>query len=172
MDQMDIVNKMLDNIQDDSKLDTLMKIDGVLDRLHVYAYKNWIEGEIVDGPHIDRYWVTATFLYPRKLMPDPSAAERIIQFGGHVYYQKDTVVTAAKLVEPEDSDAPDGADGIRPGQPRAKKVERPIWLVTVELPRDIMDSTETAKARLADMNVDNDAVEEAYDDDLGDQAVE
>ena len=23
---------------------------------NVYAYKNWINGEIVDGPDIERYW--------------------------------------------------------------------------------------------------------------------
>ena len=63
----------------------------------------------------------------------------------------------------------DGADGLRPGQPRAKKVERPVWLVTLELPREAMDSMITAKNQIDDMSIDADAVENAYDDGLGDE---
>ncbi len=39
-------------------LDMLLEVEGVFDRLDLYAYKNWIDGEIVSGPNIGR------FLYP------------------------------------------------------------------------------------------------------------
>lgn len=168
MDQTDILDHLEGTVGRDSALETLMQVDNVLDRLNVYAYKNWIEGEVVDGPQIERYWVTVTLMYPYKLMPDPDGAVRILDFGGKVYYAKDTLVTAAKLVTPDDSEAPDGADGMRPGQARAKKVERPVWLVTLELPRDTMDAMEIAKQRVDDIDIDSDAVESAYDDGLGD----
>ena len=32
-----------------------MDFERVLDT-SIYAYKNWMEGEIVEGSHIDRYW--------------------------------------------------------------------------------------------------------------------
>ena len=169
MDQTDIVSQLDNNINSNSALETLMQVDNVLERLNVYAYQNWIEGEVVEGPRIERYWVTVTLMYPRKLMPDPSGAERILDFGGKVYYAKDKLITAAKLVDPEDRDVVDGADGLRPGQPRAKKVERPVWLVTLELPREAMDSMITAKNQIDDMSIDADAVENAYDDGLGDE---
>jgi hypothetical protein len=169
MDQLDIVSQLDSNINSNSALETLMQVDNVLERLNVYAYKNWIEGEVVEGPRIERYWVTVTLMYPRQLMPDPRGAERIINFGGKVYYAKDRLVTAAKLVDPEDREVMDGADGMRPGQPRAKKVERPVWLVTLEIPRTAMDDLVTAKKQTDDMNIDTDAVENAYDDGLGDE---
>ena len=169
MDQMDIMKSLDDNYNASSAIEILMQFDGVLDRLNVYAYKNWIEGEIVDGPHIEPNWVTVTLMYPHKLMPDPEATSRIIDFGGRVFFAKDTLITAAKLVTPEDSDGVDGADGMRPGQPRAKKVERPIWLVTVELPRDIMDSAITTKQAVDDMNVDSELVNNAYDEGADDE---
>ena len=81
MDQTDIVSQLDNNINSNSALETLMQVDNVLERLNVYAYQNWIEGEVVEGPRIERYWVTVTLMYPRKLMPDPSGAERILDFG-------------------------------------------------------------------------------------------
>ena len=118
MDQIDIVSQLDNNINSNSALETLMQVDNVLERLNVYAYKNWIEGEVVEGPRIERYWVTVTLMYPEKLMPDPDGATRIIDFGGKVYYAKDKLVTAAKLVDPEDRDVMDGGNGLRPGKPR------------------------------------------------------
>lgn len=171
MDQMKILSTLESNYATTSSMETLMQFDAVLDRLNVYAFENWINGEIVDGPVIEPYWVTVTLMYPYKMMPDPSASERITDFGGRVFYAKDSLITAAKLVEPEDSDDVDGADGMRPGQPRAKKVERKIWLVTVELPRDTMDSLTTAKNELDSQEIDMDSVEEAQDDGLGEEDV-
>ena len=166
MDQLDIIDQLDKNIKRDSALDILMQIDSVFDSLNVYAYKNWINGEIVDGPHIERYWVTVTLMYPHKMMPDPEGAMRIIKNGGKVYFAKDTLITAAKLKTPEDVD-PEG-DERRPNMPAAKKIERPIWLVTVVLPRQYMDSMTTSKVKVDDISLDTDAVEAAYDDGLGD----
>ena len=169
MDQAQIINSLQQNISSNSALDTLMQVDATLDKLNVYAYKNWMEGEVVDGPHIDRYWVTLTLLYPRKLMPDPEGAERIINWGGKVFYGKEDLITAAKLVTPDDRDDPDMQDGPRPGQSRAKKIKRPVWLITLILPRETMDQISTSTKRVDDMAVDTDAVESAYDDGLGDE---
>lgn len=169
MDQKDIVSQLEKNVNRGSALDTLMQVDAVLDNLNIYAYKNWIEGEIADGPHIERYWVTVTLMYPYKLMPDPDGAKRITDNGGRVFYAQDELITAAKLVEPEDRD-PEG-DDRRPNQPAAKKIKRKVWLVTLELPRSFMDSMTTDKIKVDDMAIDTDAVEDAYDDGLGDEDV-
>ena len=162
MDQMDIMKALESNVSRNSALDVLMQVDEYLDTLNVYAYPNWFKGEIVEGPEIEKYWVTVTLMYPHKLMPDPSGAERILASGGKVYYAKDKLLTAAKLVTPEDrSDTPDPR---RPGMPAAKKVERPVWLVTLEIPRQYMDQmtadrlnnekAEVDTAPLADPNKD------------------
>lgn len=168
MDQNHILDTLKQNISKSSALDTLMDVERVFDNLNLYAYKNWIEGEIVEGPHIDRYWVTVTIMYPRNLMPDPEGAERLLKNNCKVYYAKDVLVTAAKLLKPEDSEQPDGADGMRPGQPRAKRIERPVWLVTVEVPRKFMDGYADAVKGVSDQKIDSDAVEQAYDENLGD----
>lgn len=166
MDQKDIVSKLDTNVKRESALETLLQVDSVLDSLNVYAYENWIDGEIVDGPAIERYWVTVTLMYPRKMMPNPDGAKRLVDAGCKVYYAKDEFVTAAKLETPDDMDYEKlGADGM----PRAKEVRRPVWLVTLEIPRSFMDSLVTDRVATDDMNIDNDNVEAAMDEGLGDE---
>jgi len=167
MDQIDIISQLDKNINRNSALDVLLQVDSVLDSLNIYAYKNWIEGEIIDGPHIERYWVTVTLMYPHKLMPDPEAAERIMAKGGKVYYEKDELITAAKLITPDDRDPVE--DPRRPGQPEAKKIKRPVWKVTLELPRTFLDAMTSDKVKVDDLSIDTETVEDAYDDGLGDE---
>jgi hypothetical protein len=166
MDQLDIIKQLDKNINRNSALDVLLQVDSVLDSLNIYAYKNWIEGEIVDGPHIERYWVTVTLMYPHKLMPDPAGAERILAKGGKVFFAKDELITAAKLVTPDD--VADEPDERRPDMPAAKKIKRPIWLITLELPRNFLDSMTSDKVKIDDLSIDTQTVEDAYDDGLGD----
>ena len=161
MDQNYILDNLKANTSRDSALETLMDIERVLDNANLYAYKNWIEGEIVEGPHIDRYWATIALMYPRKQMPDPEGAVRLMRQGCKVYYTEEELVTAAKLRSPEDSVGPDNADGKRPGQQRARKVVKPIWIITLVVPRKHMDDIESSRLRVDDQNINSDAAEDA-----------
>ena len=168
MDQNYILDTLKANTSRDSALETLMDMERVMDTSNIYAYANWIEGEIVEGPHIDRYWATITLMYPRKLMPDPVGAERLITNGCKVYYAEEEFVSAAKIKTPDDVAQVDGADGKRPGQTRAKKVVTPVWLVTVVIPRKHMEDIETNKLRVDDQNINSDKVEQAAVDENDD----
>ena len=168
MDQNSILANLKANTGRDSALETLMDIERVMDTANIYTYKNWIEGEVVEGPRIDRYWVTVTLMYPNKLMPDPEGALRLINNGCKVYYAEDVLITAAKLKSPDDSEGQDNADGKRPGQTRAKKVSKPIWLVTLVMPRKYLDDVEASKLRVEDQDINSGAVEQAYTDEISD----
>ena len=95
MDQLEIMKSLDGNVSRKSALDVLMQVDEYLESLNIYAYPNWFSGEIVDGPRIEKYWVTVTLMYPRKMMPDPAGAERIIASGGKVYYAEDSLISIA-----------------------------------------------------------------------------
>ena len=43
--------------------DILIEFERVLDELGLYTYQNWIEGEIVEGPHLSRYWIELSLMY-------------------------------------------------------------------------------------------------------------
>ena len=166
MDQNYILNNLKANTSRNSALETLMNLEGVIDHANIYAYANWLEGEIVEGPHIDRYWVTITLMYPHKLMPDPEGAERLLKHGCKVYYAKDELETAAKLKSPDDSEGQDNASERRPGQTRARTIRKPIWLVTLVVPRKFMDDIEASKLRIEDQAINSDSVEQAFADDM------
>lgn len=161
MDQNYILDNLKANTSRNSALETLMNLESVIDHANIYAYKNWQEGEIVEGPHIDRYWVTVTLMYPHKLMPDPEGAERLLKHGCKVYYAKDELETAAKLKSPDDTKGQDNATGKRPGQTRARMIKKPIWLITLVVPRKFMDDIEASKLRIEDQAINSDSVEQA-----------
>jgi hypothetical protein len=57
---------------------------------------------------------------------------------------------------------------MRPGESRTKTIMKPIWLVTLAIPRKYMDGLSAGKIRIDDMSIDSDDVEQAYDEGLGD----
>ena len=166
MDQNYILNNLRANTSRDSALEMLMDFERVMDNANIYAYKNWMEGEIVEGPHIDRYWVTVTLMYYKNQMPDPEGAMSLTKNGCKVYFAEEEYITAARLRSPDDSEGQDGADGKRPGQTRAKRVIKPVWLVTIVMPRKYMNDVEAAKLRVDDQGIDSNAVEQAYTDEI------
>ncbi len=171
MDQNYVIDNLKSAASRNSALETLMDFERVLDNTGIYGYKNWIDGQIVEGPAIETYWVTVTLMWPAKKMPDPEGAERLLRIGGKVYYAKDQFISAAKLRNPEDSEGPDGADGKRPGQQRAKKVVTNVWLVTIEIPRKHMQGIEDAKLRVDDQEINSASVDDAYNDGLADEDI-
>ena len=44
-------------------LDVLIDVEDVFDGLDLYAFKNWIDGLVVSGPHVSRYWINVCLLY-------------------------------------------------------------------------------------------------------------
>jgi len=61
-----------------SLLDMLLEFEKTLDSLNLYAFKNWLKGEILEGPTLKRHYVNIKLLYPYKDMPDPDGAKRLI----------------------------------------------------------------------------------------------
>ena len=85
----DIVDNIKNVYMTDSNLTTLMDFERVIDELDLYAFKNWKQGELVEGPVYERYFVTCTFMWPYKFMPDPDGATRLLDYGCEVRFKKD-----------------------------------------------------------------------------------
>ncbi len=72
------IRELLDNTKQifmtDSAVSTLLDFERVLDELDLYAFANWKQGELVEGPTYQKYFVTCTFMWPYKKMPDPKGA--------------------------------------------------------------------------------------------------
>tara|TARA_Y200000002_G_scaffold380002_1_gene390496 strand:+ start:2541 stop:3074 length:534 start_codon:yes stop_codon:yes gene_type:complete len=165
MKEIEELKDTLDGLVDSSNdLNILIEFEEVLDNLNIYSYKNWEYGEIIAGPEVTKYWVTVTLMYPYKLMPDPDAAMRLIKHGSRVFYGKDTFMEPKKVITPDDLEQT-GEDGKR----RPKRIKKPIWLVTIEMPRQFVNEFDSNKITINGMDIDMSEVEGAYDTDYDDE---
>jgi hypothetical protein len=150
-----------DNIKNlymsDGSIVSLMDFERVLDELDLYAFKNWQLGELVSGPEVGRYTVSCTFMYPEKLMPDPRGARRLLPFDCHVRFKKTRIKIPIKIEEPED---------FIPGTHKARLIEKPIWLVEIEMPKSLMADIRTGSIELEDQDIDLQDLDQAYEEDL------
>jgi hypothetical protein len=121
-------------------------MEDFLDSLDLYVFKNWIDGEIVEGPNIRRYWVSMTLKYAYKQMPDPAGAERLLQHGAKVVFRKAKEEVAVEIETPSD---------LQPNnKPKMKQEE--IWLVDVQIPRRFIEELDDSDL---EMHVDDEAVD-------------
>jgi hypothetical protein len=98
----------------------------------MYVYKNWRDGELAEGPRVDRHWVSASFMWPRENMPDPMAAKRLLDYGCKVKYEKTHLLEPRKVKGPDD---------FRPGTKKGKLDRKPVWLVEITMPKKLVEDT-------------------------------
>lgn len=142
-------------------LDILLEFEGILDDLHIYAYENWIKGEVIKGPIISKYWVEVYLMYPAKHMPNPVAAERLIKHGCYVFFQKETLTDNVKIKKMDD---------LIQDQDRARHVPKTktidVYVVKIVMPRHLLSDYNAKKINVIDGDIDLDEIIDAYDQGL------
>jgi hypothetical protein len=150
-----------ENIKDiymsEGTLLTLLDFERVLDELDIYAFKNWIYGELVSGPEIKKYTVSCIFMYPKKLMPDPRGGLRLLPFDCQVKFRLTEIKIPIKIQKPSD---------YRAGTHKAKMIKKPVWLVEITIPKNLISDIRTGSIELEDQDIDMQDIEDAYSEDL------
>ena len=136
---------------------TLMDFERVLDELDLYAFKNWQLGELVQGPDIGKYKVGCIFMWPEKLMPDPSGGRRLIPFDCDVKFKKTKIKIPIKIEDPDD---------YVPGTHKARLIEKPVWLVEIIMPKSLMNDIRTGSIEMEDQTIDLGDLDDAYQEDI------
>ena len=158
-DAVENVNRINGN---ETLLDMLLEFEKVLDDVGVYAYKNWMLGEVVEGPLLERYWFNVTLMYPRKEMPDPDAMRRLDKYGCKVQYTKEQVEVPVKVTGPQD---------LKDMKTKEPKMEsKDVWLVKVEMPRRFLENFDDRSLDVAGEKLDIEALNKATDEGLDDQS--
>lgn len=157
--------QVADNIRNiymsDGSLSTLLDFERVLDEVDIYAFRNWAIGELVDGPEIRRYQVSATFMWPERLMPDPRGARRLLPFDCDVEYQRKKIKIPIRITDPSD---------YEPGTKTARIIERSVWLVTITMPKSLISEIRTGSIEMEGEEIDLQDLDKAYEEDLDSQA--
>ena len=85
----DINNTIKAINQDRTLLDMLLEVDGLLEHLGLYAFKNWKKGKVVEVGRPSKYWIDLTLMYDEADMPDPEGALRLTNKDCKVKFNKD-----------------------------------------------------------------------------------
>lgn len=157
----------LEQLQDSPHLlDILIQMEDVLDSMDVYVFKNWLKGEVVEGPIVRRYWVDMTLRYDYHDMPDPKAGLRLLKHEVRVDFEK-----GEYEADKADRVASSNAGDPLPGQIDEEKDENAnkVWLVRISIPRHLIDQISDNQHDFYDEEIDADDVEEAKDGGMDDE---
>jgi hypothetical protein len=158
------INDVLENIKSisltDSAINTLLDFERVIDELDLYTFANWKRGELVQGPKYEKYFVTCTFMWPYKKMPDPRGGERLLDYGCEIKYTKDQLLYPVKVKSPKD---------FKPGTKFPKTARTPIWLVEIVMPKKLMQEINQGSLELESGNVEAEDIESSYEEGLDKQ---
>ena len=162
------IRELLDNTKQifmtDSAVSTLLDFERVLDELDLYAFANWKQGELVEGPVYQKYFVTCTFMWPYKKMPDPKGASRLSEYECEVRYKQDFFEHPDRVKSPDD---------FKPGTKVPRMIKSPIWLVEIVMPKKLMADIQQGALELESGTIDMEEVDQAYEtgaaDDTQDQ---
>lgn len=144
----------------DSALSSIMDFERVIDELDVYVFKNWKNGELVEGPIYEKYFVTCTFMWPYKKMPDPRGGKKLLDYGCSVSYKRDTLSYPAKVKTPSD---------FLPGTKVPKLAKTAVWLVEIVMPKKLMQEIHRGSVELESEKIDAEDIEQAYETGLDDE---
>lgn len=148
----------------ESILDTLLEFERTLDNAELFAYKNWILGELVEGPIISRYWYKTVWMFPYSMMPDPNGGLRLRKIGANVSFKKGVFKKPVKVNGPE--------DWVDPESKRAKMADHEIWLVTIEIPLKYINRGIQQNDDIIQNDIDktNAELADAYEDEMPQEA--
>ena len=125
----DIVKNIEGIYDSNTSFNILKDFEKVLDELDLYVYKNWEDGELCEGPIIDRHWVTCSFMWDKADMPDPTGGKRLLDYDCKVSYAKDSLIVPRKITKPDD---------IRPGSKKGKLDRKAVWIVEIQMPKKLI----------------------------------
>jgi hypothetical protein len=159
----DLLNNTKEIFMTDSAVSTLMDFERVLDELDLYAFENWKQGELVEGPVYEKYFVKCTFMWPYKKMPNPKGAARLAEYDCDVEYKQDFFEHPMKVKSPMD---------FKPGTKVPKLIKSPIWLVSIVMPKKLMHDIEQGALELESGTVDMEDIDQAYETGADNDAVD
>lgn len=140
LQQYQFIQKLYNN---NNYLDVLLNIDDFFDILHLYAYKNWLEAEVVDVKFM-KYFTSITLKALRDdkdkskdMCPDPKGGILLTKYDCKVEYTKTT-----EKMPREIKDKNDVVLDKKTGKYRPKIDTNKIWLIDILIPnKHIINNT-------------------------------
>lgn len=133
-------------------LDILIAIEKYFEDNDLYAYPNIQSGEVVEGPEVEKYWITIVLKYYRENFPDPYAFKILEQHGTKVQAKGDYEIRPIEHPRSKRDMQNVTAQHGSISTPRDERV--PVLLVRIQIPRSIInpESFDEYKLNIAELN--------------------
>lgn len=143
--------------KNENYLDVLMNIDDFFDILHIYAFPNWLDSEVVDVKFM-KYFTNIILKSPRSdnkkedKCPDPKAGVILTKYDCKVDYIK-----SYELLPKDVESEKDVVIDDKTGKQRPKLERKNVWLVDILIPNkhiinDTIYDLEAIQNKLEDEN--------------------
>jgi hypothetical protein len=133
-------------------LSIMIDFENYLDSNNLYAFRNWIDGEIIGGPFVKRYWVKVMLKFPYNQMPDPDGGLRLTKHGTKINYDIKFEERPIEIKSPSD---------YQPGTKKPKMKKYKIWVITMLIPRRFVQDLDSEVMDVYDDDVDVNTVNDA-----------
>lgn len=143
-DIIDVIKNLQTLSENNTAFKVLKDFERVIDELDVYVFENWQEGELIEGPRVNRHDISCKFMWPRKYMPNPEGGRRLNDYGCQVVYEKTNVLMPRKIKDPSD---------FRPGTKKGKIDAHPVWIVEIRMPKKLMQDVSIGRANRDENNL-------------------
>lgn len=136
---------------DKKVLDVAMDVASFLDEIGAFAYRNWIHGELVDGPTVKKYFTYIKFMFPENLPPDPEVLRRLKKMKCVISIDKD-IYKKVTLVTDDFNNM------------RYRNTNHTVWSITLEIPNRFLPLDGNTTFNIDGEDVSYDDIEVYYDD--------
>jgi len=93
-------------------------------------------------------------MWPYKLMPDPRAGERLLEYDCQVRYKKTMFEYPVKVKD---------SDDFRSGTHMPRMSKKPVWLVEITMPKQLMKDIHQGSLELESDTIDLEDIDNAYE---------
>jgi len=159
-DSESVVKRITDS---EDLLSIAIDIEQYFDSNNLYAFKNWIEGEIVGGPFVKRYWVKIVLKYDYHKMPDPDGGLRLLKHGTKIHYDIKYEEHPKEIKSPSD---------YQPGTKKPKMEKNKVWIITILIPKRFVQNLDSEVMDTYDDEVDVNTVDDSQGQTNPEQAVD
>jgi len=154
-DILDVIRNVDTIYNNNSSLAVLKDYERVLDEMDIYSFKNWKKGELIEGPIYEKYFVTCRWKYDYRDMPDPDGAARLLNYDCEVTYEVDNFEYPIEVKTPDD---------FKAGTKVPRLVSKPIWVVSITIPKKLMSEVEKGSIELESEILDKEEIESAAEE--------
>jgi hypothetical protein len=96
-------------------------------------------------------------------MPNPMGAKRLLSVGCNIKFKKTKIEVPVTI---------ENADDFKPGTHYPKMVEREVWLVFIQMPKELMNDIREGSIDLAGQTINLEELDSAYEDNLDQESNE